>query len=269
MCYNTTYCVPTTFRLEIVDMSRKWNPTNASDIVDHYLAGMSEKRLAEQEKIGRTALRRFLLDHGISPRGQSEAERLKWSRMDTAQRQAQVRAAHEAATGRSHSMTERIRMALSRERNGSGRSPDEVLLETMLCDIGVISIPQRAVGPYNCDLAVHPVAVEIWGGNWHWHGRHAARNSKRIRYFLDAGWDMLIVHLSRKRHPLTQQVAEYVSAYVKQRRGDPTAIREYRVVRGAGKLLIAGCADDDEITVVPAFRLGRNGRTGRYDRIPR
>ena len=127
--------------------------------------------------------------------------------------------------------------------------------------------PQHAIGPYNCDLGAYPVAVEIFGGNWHWSGRHLLRSPERFRYILNAGWHILVLHITR-RCPVTIEIADYVAAYVDETRRDPARRREYRVVGRAGELLTAGSVDDDEITIIPTFTSGRDS-LGRYKRISR
>src|SRR5262245_21929879 len=70
------------------------------ELARRYLAGESEKALAEFLGTNRGIVRRRLLDMGITPRGRSDAERIKWGRMTDAQRRRQVSAAHGSRVGR-------------------------------------------------------------------------------------------------------------------------------------------------------------------------
>jgi hypothetical protein len=137
----------------------------------------------------------------------------------------------------------------------------------MLQDRGIPTIAQQAIGPYNCDLGAYPVAVEVFGGGWHWYGDHVAIVPKRFRYILDAGWHILAVKIDAA-FPLTSVTADYIAAYIQQARSDPSSRREYRVIRGAGETLASGSADDDQISIVPTFTAGRNV-LGQYTRVPR
>lgn len=238
-------------------------------IIDLYLSGISEKAVSDQLKINRRIVRRVLLANRVAVRGRSEAELLKWSKMDTDQRLRQVAAANDAARGRKRSVEERSKGALSRQANPVHNvSSYEHVLGEMLADRGVATVPQLAIGPYNCDLAADPVAVEVWGGKWHLGGDHAARTPERFRYIMDRGWNILAV-LVYDAFPLTPAVADYVATYVKKTRRFPSRVRQYRVIWGAGEFSTGGCANDDKITVVQPFTGRRDPTTGQYERVTR
>src|SRR5690606_21587359 len=76
-----------------------------------YESGMSENAVAKKLGTTRSVVRRRLIESGVHIRNPSEAEALKWSNMTSAQRKAQVRAAHQATTGREHSLEEKIKRA--------------------------------------------------------------------------------------------------------------------------------------------------------------
>ena len=234
-----------------------------------YVSGLSENALAERYGVDRNVVRRRLIEAGASIRGRSEAEALKWSRMSTAVRKRQVAAAHQAARGRRHTLAEKMLRASVVQAKGLHRSPSEDALGDMLRARGIETIAQQAIGPYNCDLGAAPVAVEVFGGEWHWNGRHLLRTPRRFRYIMKAGWHLLIVHVTPRRFPLTEATADYVAAYVKRMRRQPTARREYRVIRATGELEAAGGVDDEKIAIIPALTLGRDATTGRYKSLPR
>ena len=74
---------------------------------------------------------------------------------------------------------------------------------------GVGVIYQKAIGPYNADLAIGTVAVEVLGGQWH----RIKHHGKRLRYILDAGWDVIYIWVDAKHFPLGPGAAEYVIAH--------------------------------------------------------
>lgn len=221
------------------------------DLIERYEAG--ESLLAAQGRLGisRRTLHKFLTRNGIRIRGRGDGQSIRWGRMTPEQRVAQVAQAHTAARGRVASAGELHMKASIRARNPIGSAYEHVLIR-LLRDRGIDCIPQLAVGPYNCDIASFPVAVEIFGGNWHWSGRHILRTPKRVRHFLNAGWHVLMIQVGKIDQSSVEvgaDVADYVAAHIKSLRSNPTAIREYRVVRGAGDLLAAGSSQDDDATI--------------------
>jgi len=159
-------------------------------------------------------------------------------------------------------------MAKGRQAKATHVSEIELELAGMLSERGIETTPQLAIGPYNCDLAARPVAVEVFGGHWHWHGHHLARVEERFRHLMDAGWNILVIPVNFSS-PLTAAVADYAASYIKATRRDPPAICEYRVVWRAGEFATSGCADDDEISIEPPFRSARDPATGRYKTVAR
>ena len=255
MCYNPVCYVPAAFGFEVIDPTMKRIPLDLDDLVRRYRSGTSEKALAEHLQTSRPVIRRRLLEAGISPRNRSAAELMKWSQMSAHKRNAQVAAAHEATRGRPIKLSAKLKGAATRERLCLGTAPMEFKVADALRARGLETVPQQAIGPYNCDLGAFPVAVEIFCGNWHWHGRHMRRSPERIRYILNAGWHLLMIRFA-PRERFTDTAADYVVAYVQESRCNPAAVREYRVIQGAGELLTGGSLDDDEFTIKPALRRG-------------
>lgn len=221
-------------------------------IVAAYVNGMSELAVAKSFGIDRNAVRLRLLEAGVNPRGQCEAETLRWSKMTADQRADQIAAAHEATRGSVAPFERKLKVAATVEAKGLRTDPLEISFAAMLASRGVPTIAQQAIGPYNCDLGAFPVAVEIFGGNWHFYGRHFARKPQRFRYILDAGWHVLCIWIN-PRFPMCEAGADYATSYIEEARRDPSRIREYRVIRGAGEIVACGRADDDQLTFKPAL----------------
>ena len=249
-------------------MSAKWNPPNIDDLVQSYTNGRSVLALSGEYGVSRRTITKRLAELGIVVRTNSEAHIRRWQRSTPDQRLSQVRAAQNVRRGSHEEIEVLIARAATRERRCLGASTLEQALQALLQARGIDTITQQAIGPYNCDLGASPVAVEVWGGDWHWTGRAAQRFPERTRYLLNAGWHMLAV-IVNKRFPLNEASADYISAYIEQARTEPTMRREYRVVRGAGEALAAGRADDNEITLIPTLTARRNATNGRYKTIAR
>ena len=242
---------------------------NTDDVIQRYRSGASEKQVASEFGVGRNVIRRRLVERGEPVRGRSAAELTKWAHMTATQRSNQVKAAHAASAGRPKTAAEQALHAATVERLGLHAGPDEHRLASMLRARGFEVTQQKAVGPYNCDLAVDSVAVEVFGGEWQGGSRDPSRAVKRLRYLLDHGWYVLMIKVERHRRPMTEYTADYVADFVDAVRRRPPPRCEYRVIRSDGEALAAGSAQNAEVAFVHPFRLARDLRTGRYQRASR
>ncbi len=227
-------------------------PINDARAIQLYQSGLSEKAVAEEMGVGRRAIRLRLLEHGIEPRGRSAAMFLRMAQMTETERKANAQAAHDASRGSAHSDESYRQSALTRQRTQSYGSPVEAELAKTLRDRGLETISQQAIDRYNCDLGADPVAIEVFGGGWHWSGQHLAILPKRTRTLFALGWDILVVWVD-KRWPLGNDLADFVNTYVRSRRQRPHAAREYLVVRGDGVVTVAVGSDFvDGETLIPS-----------------
>src|SRR5262245_54841047 len=154
-----------------------------AQLIMEYESGISLYELGKRYGVSVPVITRRLHEHGIRRRTQSEQEQEKWRRFSPEQRKQQTAAAHAASRGRKISLDTLIYKAQTLQQQGR-MQPLEKQVYEWLQERRIPTIPQQAIGPYNCDLGAAPVAVEIFGGNWHWHGQHAARLLKRLDYIL-------------------------------------------------------------------------------------
>ena len=238
------------------------------DVIRLFESGVGIRGIFENHGFVVAATKTILKSRGIPARDRSAQQLARMQRASPEERLQLASKAHEAVRGRKRSDSEGIKAARTIEARGAHDSPIESALAQMLLERGICTTPQQAFGQYNCDLGACPVAVEVFGGNWHWSGRHLARTEKRTKFLLNAGYHVLMVAI-QKRFPLTPAVADYVASYIKQARANPTARREYRVVWGAGEFTTAGCLDDDHFSIEPPFTSARNPSTGQYETVPR
>lgn len=231
-------------------------------LVSLYASGISENALAARYGVSRPVIRRRLAEAHVTIRDPLAANRLMMRGRSGEENRRNTEAAHRASRGRHPSLEERMKVARGRQRTGAGASPTEGRLAAMLLDRGIATIAQQAIGPYNCDLGAAPVAVEIFGGDWHWHGRHLLRTPERFRYILNAGWHIIVIHVTIRRHPLTAEAADDVAAFIQQARRDPAARREYRMIRGTGEFVTAGSFDDDPSAIIPTLRRSKHAGSG-------
>ena len=232
-------------------MPRKWIPPNTDDWIEDYLAGESIKKLASKLGTNRKTLTRTLRERDIPIRDIATANRLEQAGRTREQRIAYTAAAHVAARGRTHSFDEKVKRAHTREIRQLGTSPAEQLLAIWLDQRSIVTVPQKAIGPYNADLAAGTVAVEIFGGGWHGYGRHRARTAERYRYLLDQGWSVVIVWIDQRSYQLQTLAADYIATFCKLACRDPALAGQYRVIWGDGHEAPSIGSDLDKLAVKP------------------
>jgi very-short-patch-repair endonuclease len=180
--------------------------------------------------------------------------------MTPEQRAAQAASAHDAVRGMKRTDADLCKRALGKEQSAKLYRAERAL-QDWLTERGLVTTPQKAVGKYNIDLAAFPVAVELFGGGWHAHGRHRARLDERTRYLFDEGWHLYIIWTHSRSHPLLPEIADDIVSFSQIASCDPSARREYRVVWGDGEFLSSGYSDDDELALIPSAIRRANRRT--------
>jgi very-short-patch-repair endonuclease len=221
------------------------------DIIRAYQSGATELALARQYDVARGTITNRLVAAGVPRRGLSEATRIASAAMTKEQRKARAAAAHAARRAGRISDLEKRRNALRKERLGNFDSQGEQALYSWIWNLGERPTVQRAIGPYNVDMAVLPVAVEVLGGGWH---ATKSEHSERTPYILDAGWHLVMVWDYEGASALGPGAADYVVAFADEVRRNPPATCQYRVITGQGELLAACGRESDEFPLVPPPR---------------
>ena len=231
------------------------------DLIRRHEAGESLKQASKRLGYGRRALQLQMTKAGFTPRNRSEAMFVRMSRTSATERQRLSAAAHEAVRGKRQTDQHRIRVAKTKETTIVPTRTEGKML-AMLRSRGLGCIPQKAIGRYNVDVAVTepPIAVEIFGGNWHSGGHHRRMFPKRADYILDLGWSLMIVW-DQTRDPMSVHAADYIATFIKESRRDPSLRREYRVIRGCGEELARGRGHFNDLALVPSQRRTPQSRT--------
>lgn len=226
---------------------RRYNvPIDVDDLVKRYSRGESEKALAKVFGVSRTIIRNRLVKAGVQPRGRSEAMFIRMANTSPEERARLATAAHDAVRGKPKTPEFLLARAAGVEKQGARHgnvSPAELILASDLRNATLPVVHQKAIGPYNVDIATGTVAVEVLGGGWH----RSKLHGKRLRYMLDAGWDVIYIWVDGRRSPLRPGAAQYVVAHCEFRDGNPALPRCYRVIRGGGEFVAEGSADGDDI----------------------
>lgn len=256
------------FCFEIVDHPVKRIPLDEDHLIERYLAGESELSIANRLGVSRPVIVRRLEQAGVERRNRAAAMKQRMANSSPEQRAAWAAAAHDAVRGSVQPEEKLARAALTRQRNATFGSYLEEQFAMMLTERGVEFVLQHAIGRYNADFTTGPIAVEIYGGKWHFSGNHLERAERRLRKFADEGWHVLAI-IASTDYPLLPESADYLVGWLEQAKADPSAPREYRVVRGAGELVSAQRLDADEITVIHPRAGARDVTTGRYYSVER
>lgn len=219
-----------------------------TDIVNRYLSGSSENQVAAEYGVSRKKIRSILNRQNVSIRGQSEAETLKWSKMTQKQRRSQVAAAHQAIRNMPtefHYRSSELQ-AKTKEKTLSKSCDMELMFIAEFEELGFFVTPQKAVGPYNIDIAIGGSAVEIHGS---WANPHTSPYyRKRIMHLLEAGWHVFYIKTPGKIN--AKRAAQKVGQMINLAQSDESGIRHYGMVRGSGDFMASGCLDGDEFSAV-------------------
>ena len=205
---------------------------DVDDLVRRYEAGESEQALAAALGVGRPTIRRRLLAAGVQPRNRSEAMKVRMDATSADERKRLAAAANVARRGSKASADELARKAHTAERTLQKIRNGEIGLAALLSTRGMRPDLQKACGPYNIDIALAPIAVEVHVSTSH--PMRSARQRERVVYLADRGWRTLYVWL-RPGAEASDRAADEVVAHVEAAQADPTAVREYRVIRGTGE----------------------------------
>lgn len=213
-----------------------------------YQSGASSKVLADEIGVDAGTLRKAFKRCGFDIRSLSEARALEMGQLTPEGRLERTEAAHKAVRGSKQSLEFLERRALGVEQAGVIHPEFERPFFEMFHQVSREAFgvaPQKAISKYNVDFAVETVAVELFGGTWHNYGRHAQRFQARVKEILNRGFHLVVIWVEEPLYPLTIEAVNYVIAWAEFARRNPTAIRQYRVIKGNGKLMVAGCAECD------------------------
>jgi very-short-patch-repair endonuclease len=210
---------------------------NLDDLRSAYDSGESVKGIADRLGVSRPVIIRRLNEIGIQPRTSSEAMYIRMANTSPEGRLRLAQAAHAAVRGKPKTFEQKCKNAASRELRGGFDSAYESAMFHWLTERGLTITPQKAIGPYNVDLAIDEsrIAVEIFGGNWHSTGHHAARFRHRTDYILGQDWIPVYIWASTGwagKLEFTEASADYVVALHKVRRAGKSCPRQEHVIRG-------------------------------------
>lgn len=232
-------------------MAAIWHPPDLDDLVRRYSSGESPQQLASELGVSRHVVVAALRRAGVPIRGLAVVPatdemlaayeggesalamsvRLGISRTSVTNRLRAAGAMMRGTSDNGHnSYASRCRAALTKEVNQSVASPGEQALIDALGPLRPTT--QRAVGPYNLDIAILPVAVEVLGSDWHNDPVKLGHMRKRTEDLFGCGWNVLYVRSGRIAPSV--ELTDEIAAFVEKSRRDPTFRRQHRVLRSDG-----------------------------------
>lgn len=221
---------------------------DVDNIVKLYQSGLSEKALAERLNVNRGTIRRRLLQAGVVCRGRSESMYVRMASLTADERQALTNAAHKAVRGKKQTYQQLVNRAKAREGSTSNLSPYEREIAAEFALRHLPNIPQKAVGKYNLDFLVgERIAFEIFGGNWHFYGRHALRFGERDKFVRDSGY-VPVYCVIRRRDFDAVSVCDYLVRLLQVLSSDPASVREKYMIWGNGDDISADCFEFDNLS---------------------
>lgn len=218
-------------------MPVKVKPFDVLDLIKAHQRGESLLQASKRLGVSRPVLKREMIKAGHAPRSQSTAGIFRAAFMTPEQRLKQATAAHIAVRGKRQSRQHLIKRALFAEETVTPTGAERELM-AMLQRRRQWGVSQKAVGIYNIDIALEEsrIAVEVFGGNWHATGTHAARFRERTDYILNLGWAVVIVWVEKRRYPLTEAAADQIVAFIERSSRDKSLRTKEFVLLGNGKI---------------------------------
>jgi very-short-patch-repair endonuclease/lambda repressor-like predicted transcriptional regulator len=210
-------------------------------ILERYKQGESLVTLARESGIGASRLNRLLREAGIPIRHSRENILSRYAGMSEAERKAQVSAANQAKRGKraNHWSLERRAQTMERTLQLAGRA--DLTLAVYLAARGAGVTLQKAIGPYNLDIAVDELLVAIEVNGYH-HTPVAQRMARsrstpadRRSYVLDRGWRLIEVLASNQAPYVSPACADRIVALLEEARGHEPSWGEYCVIGSDGE----------------------------------
>jgi very-short-patch-repair endonuclease/transposase-like protein len=244
---------------------------NLEEVLTLYNQGIGVAGIAKRLGYGRTYMVCFFDKHGIRQRNRKEQqfERMKNSTQEQIAHLTQK--AHKTAKGRKRSFEELRNRAVSRYKNQSfADSKYEAFFSDYLSKMKIEFDRQFPCGPYNLDFIIGYVAVEIFGGNWHYSGLHFARFAERTKYVLNSGFFLICIFVSESKGDNFESIIndKFIPVF-NSFRGDKSGITKYRVIWGTSEYITGGSCNDNDFPLIKPTENIRNSVTGRYVSIPK
>lgn len=164
-------------------------------IIHYYRRNVASYLIAKKFGVSNTYVRTLLKKNGIKIRPHTVTNKMSAAKRSPEENQAITKAAAEANIGSIHSLSHRIKLAKTREKNPTIDSVYEKPLVELCQKSGIRVIPQKAFSKFNVDLYLPEknVVIEIFGGGFHNKKSAVELFNNKIRYLSKNGVPVLIV----------------------------------------------------------------------------
>lgn len=246
-------------------MVAKINTLDTNYIISEYKRGIGVVGIAKALNVSPSPIKRIILQSGIPLRNRSQQQQARMDITSDEDRKKLVKAANKAAKGRlvtSQEIEKRNRTLVARKSVKT--SEIEIAFTELLDDAKIPYSKQVVCGRYICDFVINGVAVEIWGGNFHFMGAHIARSEERFKYLLGRFKGAIIVTIN-KTNPLGIGLRNAVIASAQELGSHPSFSGEYRMIWRNGKFITGNRINNDNFAFEYPFRNRRNTKSGRYE----
>jgi len=216
-------------------ISERWaiiRKSNHAIVREMAAGGHSTNSIAKAINASRSMVGTIFAEIGIAPIDASEGNRRAAAMVTEADRRARAMAANEAIRkiGR-HTPTQDAhsrRKQTSLDYIGIGETD---LAEKLIAN-GLHPIPQAAVEGYNIDLLCDHLAVEVHNSTTR--PSHTTQAATRIAKLLCRGVSMIYVKTGPSFAVITDAAVNQIIAFHQETGCNPSALGQYRVVRGDG-----------------------------------
>lgn len=220
-------------------------------LVARYVAGESFAQIGRDSGIQQRRLAMAVVREGYKVRSLLQAQGLRYTRMSVSERRSMTAKANIAKRGIKASERSLERRAKTYEMTLQLASRADLIMGIWLVQRGINITPQKAIGPYNIDIAIDEllVAVEI-NGDWHYFPHKITSERNRRKYLFDRGWRLIEVNLGVERgRPwkyIRPSCADKIVSFVQEPGALESMIGQYCVIRGDGELLSRSGSEDSD-----------------------
>lgn len=164
-------------------------------IIYYYQRGVASYLIAKKFGVSNTYVRTLLEKNGIKIRPHTVTNKMSAAKRTPEENQAITKAASEANLGSIHSLSHRIKLAKTREKNPTIDPVYEKPLVELCQKSGIKVIPQKAFSKFNVDLYLTDknVVIEIFGGGFHNKKSAVELFNNKIRYLSKNNIPVVIV----------------------------------------------------------------------------
>jgi len=232
---------------------KRINIENLDELAERYQEGESMQALATEVDANRSTLKSRFKNRGIDIRSGSEAQKRRWERVKAEGRTDElVGPAHEGRRGQTLGRQELLNRAQGIEDAAQeGRAPlgrHENALASKLRSKGLSITQQRAVGPYNIDVAIDspPIAVEVLSRHLNRKARRVFRD--RMKCLFSRDWAIAYIFAFEWADVSIASIAEQLVTLTKSGGTGPPAINgRYWVIGSDGEFVAFAGRDLDNL----------------------